>query len=135
MNKKVGLWLDQNKAVIVSITDTGEERKRITSGMEHYVHFSSNGPGAGSAKKDARDPRFLNHLSEYYDKVIAHIGDAKSIQIFGPGEAKYELKKRLESEGKLENIVSVDEAGSLTDHRIAIRVRERFPARAYFDIF
>jgi len=77
----------------------------------------------------------LNHLSEYYDKVIAHIGDAKSIQIFGPGEAKYELEKRLESEGKLENIVSVDEAGSLTDHRIAIRVRERFPARAYFDIF
>ena len=135
MNKKVGLWLDQNKAVIVSITDTGEERKRITSGMEHYVHFSSNGPGDGSAKKDARDPRFLNHLSEYYDKVIAHIGDAKSIQIFGPGEAKYELEKRLESEGKLENIVSVDEAGSLTDHRIAIRVRERFPARAYFDIF
>lgn len=135
MNKKVGLWLDQNKAVIVSITDTGEERKRITSGMEHYVHFSSNGPGDGSSKKDARDPRFLNHLSEYYDKVIAHIGDAKSIQIFGPGEAKYELKKRLESEGKLENIVSVDEAGSLTDHRIAIRVRERFPARAYFDIF
>ena len=134
MNKKVGLWLDLNKAVIVSITNNGEERKRIISNMEHYVHFSSNGPGDGSAK-DARDPRFLNHLSEYYDKVIAHIGDAKSIQIFGPGEAKYELKKRLESEGKLENIVSVDEAESLTDHGIAKRVRERFPARAYFDIF
>jgi hypothetical protein len=135
MNKKVGLWLDQNKAVIVSITNTGEERKRITSGMEHFVHFSSNGPGDGSAKKDARDPRFLNHLSEYYDKVIAHIGDAKSIQIFGPGKAKHELQKRLESEGMSDNIVSVDDAESLTDHQVALKVRERFPIRAYFDIF
>jgi stalled ribosome rescue protein Dom34 len=134
MNKKVGLWIDYKKAVIVSITNTGEERKRITSNMDHFVHFSSNGPGDGS-EKDASDPRFLNHLSEYFDKVVAHIGDAKSIQIFGPGEAKYELKKRLKSEGKLENIVSVDEIGSLTDHWIAKRVRERFPARAYFDIF
>jgi hypothetical protein len=134
MNKKVGLWIDQNKTVVVSITDTGEERKRIISGMEHYVHFSSNGPGDSSAK-DARDPRFLNHLSEYYDKVIAHIGDAKSIQIFGPGEAKYELKKRLEDEGMLENIVSVDDANSLTDRQVALRVRERFPVRSFFDIF
>ena len=134
MSRNVGLWIDQNKAVIVSITNTGEERKRITSGMEHYVHFSSNGPGGGSAK-DARDPRFLNHLSEYYDKVIAHIGDARSIQIFGPGEAKYELKKRLESEGMLENVVSLDDAGSLTNRQIAIKVRERFPARSLFDIF
>lgn len=134
MNKKVGLWLDHNKAVIVSIANNGEERKIITSGMEHYVRYSSNAPGDGSTE-DVRDRRFWNHLGEYYDKVIAHIGDARSIQIFGPGEAKYELKKRLESEGMLDNIVSVDDAESLTDRQVAKRVRERFPARDYFDIF
>jgi hypothetical protein len=134
MNKKVGLWLDQNKAIIVSITNTGEERKRITSNMDHFVHFSSNGPGDSSAK-DAHDPRFLNHLNEYYDQVITHIGDAKSIQIFGPGKAKYELEKRLANVGMSDNIVSVDEAEKLSDRQVAKRVRERFPARAYFDIF
>jgi hypothetical protein len=134
MSKKVGLWLDHNKAVIVSIANNGEERKIITSDMEHYVRYSSNAPGDGSAE-DVRDRRFWNHLGEYYDKVIAHIGDASSIQIFGPGEAKYELEKRLESEGMLDNIVSVDDAESLTDRQVAKRVRERFPARAYFDIF
>lgn len=135
MNKKVGLWLNHTKAVIVSITNDGEERRIITSDMEHYVRYSSNVPGDGSAE-DVRDRRFWNHLGEYYDKVIARIGDdAKSILIFGPGEAKYELKKRLENVGMLENIVSVDDAGSLTDRQIALRVRERFPARAYFNIF
>ena len=134
MNKKVGLWLDQNKAVIVSITNAGEERKRITSNMEHYDRFSSSVPGDGSPE-DVRDRRFWNHLGEYYDKVIKQIGDAKSILIFGPGEAKYELQKRLESEGLSDNIVSVDDAGSLTDRQVAKKVRERFPARAHFDIF
>jgi hypothetical protein len=135
MNKKVGLWLDHNKAVIVSITNDGEERRIITSDMEHYVRYSSNVPGDGSVE-DVRDRRFWNHLGEYYDKVVAHIGDAMSIQIFGPGEAKYELKKRLESEGMLNNIVSVDDADNgLTDRQIAKRVRERFPARSLFDIF
>ena len=134
MNKKVGLWLDRKKAVIVSITNNGEERRIITSNMEHYVRFSSNVPGDGSAE-DVRDRRFWNHLGEYYDKVIARIRDATSILIFGPGEAKYELEKRLETEGMLDKVVSVDDANSLTDRQIALRVRERFPARAHFDIF
>ena len=102
--------------------------------MDHYVRYSSNVPGDGSAE-DVRDQRYWNHLGEYYDKVIAHIGDAQSILIFGPGEAKYELKKRLEGEGMLDNIVSVDDAESLTDRQVAKRVRERFPARSLFDIF
>lgn len=135
MNKKVGLWLDRKMAVIVSITNDGEERRIITSDMEHYVRYSSNVPGDGSAE-DVRDRRFWNHLGEYYDKVIAHIGEARSILIFGPGEAKSELKKRLESEGMLDNIVGVDEAADgLTYRQIAKRVRERFPSRSLFDIF
>ena len=84
MNKKVGLWLDRNKAVIVTITDTGEERKRITSDMEHYSLYSSIVPGDGSPE-NPRDRRYWNHLGEYYANIIAYINDAKAIQIFGPG--------------------------------------------------
>jgi len=134
MNKKVGLWLDRNKAVIVSITNDGEERKRITSDMEHYVLYSKVVPGDGSPE-NLRDRRFWDRLDEYYDKIIAHIRDATEIQIFGPEVAKYELQKHLESKGLSEHIVSVEDADILTDHQIAIRVEERFPARSQFDIF
>jgi hypothetical protein len=134
MSKKVGLWLDRNKAVIVSITDNGEERKRITSDMEHYVLYSTVIPGDGSPE-NIRDKRFWNHLGEYYDKIIAHIRDATEIQIFGPEVAKYELQKHLESEGLSERIVSIEDADKLTDLQIATRVQKRFPARSQFDIF
>lgn len=39
--KKVGLWLDRNKAVIVSIANNIEARSIITSEMEHYVLYST----------------------------------------------------------------------------------------------
>jgi hypothetical protein len=133
MDKKVGLWFDFDKAVIVSITDNGEEIKRITSAMRNYVRFSKNIPGDGSPE-DARDTRFWNHMSEYYDQVIAHIHGARVVQIFGPGEAKFELKKRLEARGQDEHIEVSDTTDKLTDLQIAIRVRTYFPVRSLFDL-
>jgi hypothetical protein len=133
MNKRVGLWLDRNKAVIVSIADNIEARRIITSDMEHYVLYSTVVPGDGSPE-NVRDKRFWNHLGEYYDKIIAHIHDATEIQIFGPEVAKFELQKRLEDEGLAANIVSLEEEGILTYLQIAAKVQKRFPTRSRFDL-
>lgn len=134
MNKRVGLWLDRKKAVIVSITNNGEEKRIITSDMDHYILYSAVVPGDG-APEEIRDRRFWNRLNEYYDKIIAHIHDATEIQIFGPEIAKHELEKRLDAEGLSERIVSIENAGQLTNIQIATRVERRFPARSQFDIF
>lgn len=133
MHKRVGLWFDSEKAVIISITDDGEERRIFTTSMENYARFSSSVPGDGSPG-NTRDNRYWNHVGEYYDKVIGHILDAKEIQIFGPGDAKFELEKRLGSAGLAQYIVSIDNADRLTDLQIVTRVRERFPARSQFDL-
>lgn len=132
MNKKVGLWLDRTKAVIVSIADNTEARRIITSDMEHYVLYSTVVPGDG-APEDVRDRRFWNHLGEYYAKIVAHIRDAGEIQIFGPAGAKYELQKHLENEGLADRIVSMEEIGKLTDFQIGTKVQERFPSRSRFN--
>lgn len=133
MKKRVGLWLDRNKAVIVSIANNIEARSIITSDMEHYVLYSTVVPGDGSPE-NVRDRRFWNHLGEYYDKIMAQIGDAAEIQIFGPDVAKYELQKRLEEAGLAGNIVSLEEDGKLTDLQIATKVQKRFPLRSRFDL-
>jgi len=133
MHKRVGLWLDRKKAVIVSIANNIEARRIITSDMEHYVLYSTIVPGDGSPE-NIRDRRFWNHLGEYYDKILEHIRDAVEIQIFGPAEAKYELQKRLEQEGLWDHIVSMEEAGILTDLQIATRVQQRFPLQSRFEL-
>jgi len=133
MNKRVGLWINRNKAVIISIANNIEGKRIITSDMEHYVLYSTVVPGDG-APENLRDRRFWNHLGEYYDKIIAHIRDATEIQIFGPDLAKNELQMHLESEGLAGNIVSIEDAEILTDLQIATIVQKRFPTRSRFQL-
>jgi len=134
MSKKVGLWIDRKMAVIVSVTNDVEAKRIITSDMEHYVLYSTVVPGDGSPE-NIRDRRFWNHLGEYYEKIIAYISDATEIQIFGPGDAKFELQKHLESDGLAGRIVGLENTGKLTYLQIATKVEKQFPVRSRFDIF
>ena len=127
MKREIGLWIDHRKAVIVIVTDKGEETKIIESNMEKHVRFSGDSSEHGQAE-DVRDRQFNNHLNIYYDDVIAFIGDAKSILIFGPGEAKGELKKRIEREELKERIVEIETVDKMTDRQITAKVRDHFRA-------
>ncbi len=125
MKKSMGLWIDHRKTVLVTISDEGEETKEITSFMEKRVRFAA-GNSEDSSSEDIRDRQFENHLNRYYDKVIAELRDADSIQIFGPGEGKGELKKRLESQGLGDRVVSFETVDKMTDRQIAAKVRQGF---------
>jgi stalled ribosome rescue protein Dom34 len=127
MKKKVGLWIDHREAVIVSIKDDLEEIKSMTSNMEKHIRFS--GGAQKDSEEDQRDRRFSNHLNKYYDGVISFIKDAESILIFGPGEAKVELKKRIEDgEGGTQagRVVGLETADKMTGPQIAAKVREYY---------
>ena len=127
MKKQAGLWIDHRKAVIVIVTEAGEEIKEITSNMEKHVRFTGGTASEDGSTEDVRDRQFGNHLNSYYDAVVAVLRDADTIQIFGPGEAKGELKKRLEHDGLKGHVLSVETMDKMTDRQIAAKVRERFP--------
>jgi len=124
MKKGVGLWIDHRKAVVVKVSGEGEVVKEITSDIEKHVRFNGGATMAGSSE-DVRDRQFGNHINNYYDAVIDVIRDGDSIQIFGPGEAKSELKKRLESKELGGRILSMETVDKMTDRQIAAKVRER----------
>jgi len=125
MTTKVGLWIDHRQAVIVILTDEGEEIERIESNMGKHVRFAGGSSDDGSAE-DMRDRQFTSRLSKYYDDVISRIRDAESILILGPGEAKGELVKRLEGEALGGRIVGIETVDKMTDRQIAAQVRQRF---------
>jgi hypothetical protein len=127
MKRQVGVWIDHRKAVIVLVTDEGEETRLIESNMEKHVRFASGSSEDGSAES-TRDRQFASHLDGYYDKVIACIRDAESILIFGPGEAKGELDKRLESGELKGRIVGIETVDKMSDRQIAAKVRQHFLA-------
>jgi hypothetical protein len=109
----------------VILTDKGEETKanKIRHGGTCPVFWRLIPEGSA---EDARDRQFADQLSKYYDDVVACIRDAESIQIFGPGEAKDELQKRLESKELGGRIVSVETVGKMADRHLAAKVRQHF---------
>jgi hypothetical protein len=124
MKKIAGLWIDHRKAVIVIVSDAGEEIKEITSDMEKHTRFTGGNASMDGSTEDVRDRQFGNHLNTFYESVIAVIRGVDSIQIFGPGEAKHELAKRLEHDGMKDCISSIETVDKMTDHQIAAKVRE-----------
>src|SRR6185295_822408 len=95
MKRQAGLWIDHREAIVVFIGDDAEETKRIESGVGKHVRFSGGNQSEEGSADDQRDRQFAVHLTRYYDDVISIIRDAQSILLFGPGEAKGELEKRL----------------------------------------
>ena len=132
MKKEVGLWMDHRKAVIVVFTDRGEEIKLIVSKVEKQLRRSGGSPLKGPHEvqqvpaDDSRERAFTGHLNIYYDAVIACVRGAESILIFGPGEAKVELKKRLVTQGLGDRVVDIETVDKMTDRQIAAKVRQRF---------
>jgi hypothetical protein len=130
MKTRAGLWIDHRKAIIVAITDKEEEISLIISQAEKQLRRSSDSPLSGPFESrlvpasDSRQKIFTGELNIYYDAVIACIRDAESILIFGPGEAKTELKERLESHNLGGRIVGLETVDKMTNRQVAAKVRK-----------
>lgn len=130
MTMQAGLWIDHRKAVIVMVSEAGDVTTLIESDVERHVRYSGGAASGASHEsrpgtaEDTREKHFAGQLSKYYDEVIAFVRDAEAILIFGPGEAKGELKARLERGGLGARIVGVHTVDKMTDRQIAAKVRE-----------
>jgi hypothetical protein len=124
MKKEVGLWIDRRRAAIVTVKNGGMEMQQVVSDIEKNVRFS--GGAQNFSEEDIEERRFENHLRKYYDEIISNIHDAESILIFGPGEAKIELKKRIEGKSFIGKKIHVETEDKMTDKQITAKVKRHF---------
>jgi hypothetical protein len=133
MNHKVGIWIDQKKAVIVSASADRLTAMIVESDMGPHTSHPGRAErppadqpvgGRGGKKCEHRDdPR----LDRYYDEVIGQVGQPEALLIFGPGEAKLELSKRLTRVKVLSDcVVSIETTDTLTDPQIVAKVRQHY---------
>ena len=133
MKQSVGLWIDHRKAIVVTIKNDKEVMRVIESNVEPRVRLAGGSRTATPygpqevASESKRDERYGHHLDAYYSEVIQAIRDTDSILIFGPGEAKGELKKAIEESKDMgRRIVGVESADKMTQRQIAAKVRDYF---------
>ena len=129
---KTGLWIDHRKAVVVAVNGKEDTTTLIESKVEKQLRRTGDSPLKGSFEPtrvpadDSRQRALTGHLNVYYDEVIACLRDAESILIFGPGEAKNELKARLEGGQLDKRVVGVEKTDKMTDRQIVAKVHQHF---------
>lgn len=134
MATKAGVWIDHKQAVVVLITDGGQETKKIA----FAVGQTSGAVSEGSSKKkytpndfvadDKRGRKVENDRKVYYDDVIACIKGADALLILGPGEAKGEFSKQIKAKKVRGVVVELETTDKMTDRQIAAKVQKHFAA-------
>ena len=132
-SKFVGIWIDHARAVVVGIDGGTETVAIIQSNVEGHFRLKGGSRSAtphgpqNVVSESQRENRRNHQLKRYYGSVIAAVGNARAIFIFGPGEAKTELKRELmRSKGLATKLVGTETTDKMTENQVRAKVRELF---------
>ena len=127
-----GVWIDHHRAVVVLLTDEGQEMLQIRSdegvsarspaGLRAKNSYTPN----DFAVEGKREQRVMMQLNAYYDQIIACVREAQGLLILGPAQAKGEFRARIASQNVKGHIAELKTGPTLTDDQIADYVRQHF---------
>ena len=134
MNKKVGIWLDSEKAWVISLLGKGQTIEKVESNIETRIRFdgeSKPASGRGGAlvnPSKKKTNRKKQQMGDYLECLMDKISGAEDVLIFGPAETKTEFSKVIHSR-KDKPAVYIESAGKMTERQIIARVRDHFIGR------
>ncbi len=132
MLKRIGLWIGHKKSLMVILEEKKENIQTIESGIgKHTRYRGATRPKTPYSTQyqqgdDQLDKKFSERLNKFYKDIISKIRGADGLFIFGPGEAKFELEKRLVHEGVRVRNMQIECADKMTERQIAAKVRQHF---------
>jgi len=131
--KKVGIWIDKEKAHLVSLQNEKEHITTINSEMEFF------NPKGGSRSKTrwgpqdvVQDSKYLErekHQYKSYFKQLAHkLKDADALVIFGPADTNDRFRRELEEHytSIASKIKGVEKADSMSMNQVKAWVRNYY---------
>ena len=132
MNSNAGVWIDHRRAVIVTLTSNGERLTHIDAHVEKHLERAGDSPMKGpyearqAPADDSRQRALTGKLNGYYDSVIEALHGCETLILFGPGEARGELHKRLAKINPGLRVAAAETTDKMTDPQIAAKVRAHF---------
>ena len=135
MKTKAGVWIDHQMGVIVALAETGEQIHLVQSRVEKQRRRLGESAQVSIAEgevppDDSREREYQGHLARYYDEIISYLCAVDEILIFGPGEAKGELNKRLAKDKAGPRLFTLETSDKMTVPQIAAHIRKHFHQEA-----
>lgn len=121
-HKNLGIWMDHSHANLMDGTIEGKERIVIQSDQDQH---SQN--GAMQKSEHVAHNKENHQRSEYYKRIGEEILRYDHVLIFGPTDAKSELKNLLRNDQRFASIrIEVKTSDHLTDNQQYAVVRDHF---------
>ncbi len=131
--RNIGIWLDKEKAYIVSLENDKENFTTLPSEIENYRAVGGSGSKFKGGPQDViQDSKFLerekHQFRNYFNKIAKTIADADAIAIFGPSDTNFKLEQELTQNHKqlAKKIKTVEKADSMTNNQVMALVRDFF---------
>ena len=131
--KKTGIWIDKDKALIVTLEKGKENFKTVVSNIEHFRPRGGSGTRSKGGPQDVvQDSKYLerekHQLKQYFDNIVSEVKDSEALVIFGPAETNEKLRKEIDQSYTTlgSKIKAVEKADSMTDNQIKAWVRNFF---------
>ena len=131
--KKIGIWLDKEKAHLVTLKNEDVRFRTINSEIE-FFH-----PKGGARSKTkwgpqdvVQDSKYLerekHQLKLYFKELAKAMEDAEAIAIFGPADTNDKFYKELNENYKTLalKVKTVEKADSMTENQVKALVRDFF---------
>jgi hypothetical protein len=131
--KKVGIWLDQKEANIITLKDNTitkrkiyseiETRKRIPGESKIFGRFGDQ--YLNDEKSKENKIKELTH--KYLNKIVNQLTEVDEIILFGPAQSKIKLQKLLSSNAILSSkLKEVQNANKMTENQKVAFVKKYF---------
>lgn len=119
--KLAGLWLDQNKAVVVKNHDAQNAFKFfLCSPLKATVqHGNSNENAANNAEQ--------TNKAKYFKEIAHLLTNSEEVYVTGPGQIQEELKSFLHDTPQFKNLkITLDTAQQMSDEQVLETVKSHF---------
>ena len=131
MKKQTGIWLDHEKATIITL-DKGNynlntiesdivTRNRIDGETKKYGRFGDQ----SLSQEKHKERRIKEQTSNYLKNLVSEIKDVDELVLFGPANMKRELEKNIFNNStlapKLKAVISAD---SMTENQMVAWVKK-----------
>ena len=133
METKVGIWIDSAKAIIIQLKEGQHTLKEIASQVENRVQHEKEGDkGTFMGKQHVSDEKKFDRrkeqqLERFFEKVLSSIKGVGQLYVFGPGETKTKLAKKITEANELANTLKkVETADSMTQNQVIAQVKAFF---------
>lgn len=131
--KKIGIWMDKEKAHIVVLANGRQKMHNIYSNLDFF------NPKGGSRSKTkwgpqdvVQDSKYLerekHQLREYFKTLAEMVKGTEELALFGPADTADKFKKYLDEKYQLlaSKVKTVSKADSMTDNQVKALVRDFF---------